>query len=945
MTIPAGEAFVPFFVLAVDDFYVETMRGYTLTVGAPGYQGSLGTVNVLDNDAPVLGVSLDHTRVSEDAGPNAATLTIMRGADSVQPLTVQILRSNPAELTCAGSVTFNPGELIKTVPLSPVDDTRIDGNQTVTLTVEPLETLSLNPIPTDVSTNIIVLDDDGPTLRLALSRDWVCSINATNPAVSFVTATLERTGTTNSGVSVSLAADVPGLLDFPASVMFLSGETSQSFTVTATATAPTPPGQTIELTATAPSYADAVATLRRVTDCAPDLVISNLTVPANGLTDDYFSLSYREVNVGTAFAIVNTPPGITNIAQKVYLSTDPYPGDDTFLGAVLFDGAVNPYSFLDRSATFRLPSVPGDYWVIVEADGSNSVAEVSEANNFAVSAAPIHVDPAYTATVSANVESALAGTPVNLSGTAHQFGTALPAPFEIVSLSIGLRGTTRVIAALTDANGNYSATFTPLPGEAGTYTVGAAHPGVTNVPGQDTFTLLGLRATPSTLSLTVPALTTVTQTVVLANLGDVALTSLTPSVIGLPSEFTAAANVSASLAPFGNGTLSLVIGAVADTNVTRSFTVRVTSAEGAVGDVIVTATSQSLRPRLEAAPASLLAGVVPGSQRFVEFSVVNNGGATSGPLNILAPSLPFLRVLSPATLPALAPGASNSVSLQLAPALGTTLGDYTGSIVLSDGAASVSVPFSFRVLSTNTGSLVVEVTDQFTYYSEGSPRVTNALVELQDPATGALITNGVSDANGLAVFPNLTEGYYALAVTAPDHSPYRKTILVPAGDTAYQEALLNREVVQFFWSVTPTDIGDRTHITIEAVFETVVPVPVVTVEPSVIDLANFPNGGTINLTITNHGLLAAQDVHIGFTGFDCWQITPLISDVGTLAARSAMVVPVTICHDLTCSRDFSSCANAGTPHVAADETQVRRILAEVKGTPKAGGGANCGVVR
>lgn len=954
LTIPANQTTASFNVLAVDDYYVESPRTYTITASAPGHGSAFVVVTVADDDLPPLTLGLSSPRVSESAEPGAVTLTITREFGTIEPLTVQITRSQPAQLNCAEQVTFASGELVKLVQLSPVNDTLLDGSQTVQLAVRALESLSLNPIPPGVATNLIVLDDDGPSLELEFAREWVCA-GTSNAALNSVAATLTRRGNTNAAVTATLAASIPGRMGFPVTVGFAANQTVATFTVAVLAS-PSSATENITLTATAAGFTEAAAGLALNAECGPDLVISNLVVAASGLTDAYFVVNFREQNLGSPFAIVANPPGITNIAQRVFLSADAFPGDDTFLGAVVFDGSVNPYTFLDRSATFRLPNVPGNYWIVVQADGSNSVSEVSEGNNFAVSATPIQVNPAYTATVAASPHTALIGTPINLSGVARKFGTAQPVPFELVSLHLGLRGTTRVIAALTDANGAFSTTFAPLPGEAGTYTVGAAHPGVTNVPTQDTFTLLGMRATPASLALRLPSFTSTTQHISLANLGDTPLTGLTASVIGAPPEYTVSVEAPSALAPFGEEPLTLTLGVNADTNLSRLFTVRVTSAEGAVADVIVTLTAESLRPRLVIAPESLVAGVVPGGQRFVEFSVANVGGAASGPLQVLPPALPWLRVATPLPLAPLAPGASNVVTLQLTPAPGTPLGDSTGTILVSGGTgASVSVPFSFRVLSTNSGSLRVEVTDQFTYYAEGSPRVTNAIVELFDPASGQRLTNLVSDAAGIALFTNITEAYYTLEVTAAGHGPYRRTLLVGAGAETRIEALLNREVVQFLWNVVPTEIGDRTRITIEATFETVVPVPVVTVEPSVIDLANFPNGGVINLTVTNHGLLAAQQTRLSFSDFDCWKITPLISDLGTLAARSSMVVPVTICHDTGCSRNFGSCgggaggfaaASAGNPGAGNDE--IRQVMARVgsqggfSAASGGGGGGNCG---
>lgn len=938
VTIPAGAASVAFVILAVDDHYVENPRGYSLTADATGFERASATVSVLDNDAPGLSVRLDRAQIFEGAGPNAATLTVQRSEDSVYPVLVRLTASETGLLTFAEELTFNPGEFVHYVPLTPLDDDVIEDDTRVTLIARPLETLALDPLGEGAAVDLTLLDDDGPGLRLAFSRDWTCGADAERADLAYVTATLVRSGETQRPATVTLTADLPGLFDFSDTLQFAANQTETTFEVTASMIDPAPPGETVTFTAAAAGYFSALATLERAAECGPDLKIVNLVVPASGLTDAFFPVGFREVNVGADFSIPNESTGISNLVQRVLLSTDPAVGDDELLGATVFDGTANPYVFLDRNATFRLPSVPGDYWVIVQADGSNHVDEVNELNNHTIAAAPLRVDPAYTASVQAGLEVATAGTPVLLTGSAKQAGGNQPAPFELVSLHLRLRDTERVIAALTDEAGNFSATFTPLPGEAGTYTVAAAHPGVSNPPAQDTFTLLGMRARPATLERTITALDTIDENLVIENLGDTTLSGLSVSAIGLPAEFSVEASVDDTLLPFDQATLALRLGAIRDVNVTRTFTVRVSSVEGAVADVILTLTSESLRPRLEAGPA-LLAGVVPGSQRFVEFTVTNHGGAASGPLNVLLPPVPFLRLLSPTPVPALGPGASAAISLQLAPAADEDLAEFRGNVVVSDETVSAAVPYTFRIVSDRIGTLVVEVTDQFTYYAEGAPRVAGAGVTLRDPYNGTRLHEGVSDDRGRVTFPDLPEGWYDLEVSAAEHTPFRQTVFVIAGDTTSFEALMAAQTVQFRWSVVPVEIEDRTRITIEAVFETVVPVPVVTVEPSVIDLADFPDGGSVNLTITNHGLLAAQDVAISFSDFDCYRITPLISDIGTLAAKSSIVVPVSICRDPSCTGNFTMCgAGSGRALQSADSRTVALAFRQVQG----GGGGGCG---
>jgi hypothetical protein len=930
VTLGAGVAAIDFGVLALDDGFVERTRNYTITASAPGYESAAAALTIADDDLPVLMVSVDRASINEGAGPSAATLSIARSFSGGEPFTVDIVRSHTSELNCAASVTFAVGELVKLVPLSAVDDLELDGDRNVTLTVFALESLALARIEPGVSTSITVLDNDGPRLDVTLERNWLCLSNA---AFAVLTGTVTRNTALANALTVNLSVNFSSLT-VPAIVQIPPGAASANFVVQAVASGA---GQ---ITASAAGFGSGSATVTIQNGCAPDLVIASIAAPPSGVTEAFFSVNYREENIGAAFSITNRPPGITNILQNVFASLDPFPGGDELLGSVLFDGSVSPYTFLERSATFRLPKIPGDYWIIVQADGSNAVNEIDEGNNFSTSPSSIHVDPAYTATVAAGLETGTAGTPVPLSGFARKFGSSQPAPFELVSITIEVRGTRRVIAALTDQDGNFATTFVPLPGEAGVYSIFASHPGITNAPAQDTFTLVGMRFDPATLEPHLLSLTTVTQEVFLENSSDVPLTGLSPTLFGTPAELAVMAGVPSTVAGFARVPIVLVFQVTTDVELSPTFTLRVTSAEGAVADLTVSATIESLRPRLQVTPATLAGGVVPGGQKFVEFSVLNLGGAPTGPLNVLLPAIPFLSLASVPTL-SLNPGESNTVVLQLLPPPSQPLGEFHGNLVLASATASQSVPFSFRVLSTNTANVRVEVVDEFTYYAEGAPRVTNALVELRDAVTRSVVAAGISDAAGLVVFSNIVEGYYLLEASAEDHAGYRQPVFVTAGSENFFQPLLSREVVKFYWNVVPTELGDRTRITIESVFETVVPIPVLTVSPSVIDFADFPNGGTINLTVTNHGLLAAQNVRIGFSPFDCWRVTPLISDLGTLAARSSLVVPVTICHDPTCTRSYSECGSAA-PSANLAGVKVAMIHGVRPHGAGGGSGSGCG---
>ena len=61
-----------------------------------------------------------------------------------------------------------------------------------------------------------------------------------------------------------------------------------------------------------------------------------------------------------------------------------------------------------------------------------------------------------------------------------------------MAVQVLVDGTTRTLTATTNASGDYSVTFQPLPDEAGSYSVTAADPGVANPTVQAQFEIVGM---------------------------------------------------------------------------------------------------------------------------------------------------------------------------------------------------------------------------------------------------------------------------------------------------------------------------------------------------------------------------------------------------------------------------------------------------------------------
>src|SRR5262249_21970617 len=145
------------------------------------------------------------------------------------------------------------------------------------------------------------------------------------------------------------------------------------------------------------------------------------------------------------------------------------------------------------------------------------------------------------------------------------------------------------------------------------------------------------------------------------------------------------------------------------------FTIQVTSTEGATVDIPVSFTVIPDQPIIVATPTSLRAGMIIGSQTIVQVTLNNQGGAASGPLQVLLPNqqvgAQFLSLSTTATIPSIAPGGSTQFTLLLTPSSGMALGTYSGSIVVEGSSSATSIPFSFINQSSATGELDITTVD------------------------------------------------------------------------------------------------------------------------------------------------------------------------------------------------------------------------------------------
>ena len=882
VTIPAGATSVTFPISVVNDRQIDGNETVTITASASGFITGSDRAVVVDNSLPTLHLTLADQTVSEAAGANATTGTVSITSPTSQPITIALASSDTKAATVPATVVIAAGQKSASFPIAAIDDGLDTSNRTAIITAS---------VETDAG---VIITEGFATAKLLLAdaNGAALTVSFAAPVVhkgSTATATISRNTSTTDSLIVSLSSSDPTKAAVPATVSIPAGQTSVSFAV-ATIDDHIPHGlQQVQIFAKVTGLDTGIASLG-ITDVAlPDLVVSNVTTPPSGYDNSPLPISWTVTNNGQYRESGSW-------LDQVYLDPVGGPQSSSPVATVTFTGTVNAAQSYLQTATLSFPSTVGQYIARVVTNTDQSVEELSFSNNTGTSAQPMNDQASYSATVSTNVITVSNGTPIPLFGVATLASTGAPAADVPVAVQILVAGTTRTLTATTDSSGHYSVTFQPLQNEAGEYSAAAAEPSVTNPAVQAQFEIVGMTASPASANVHVVPNTPLTGQFTLTNLSNVTLTGLTATARGGPAGLSVQLTAPSQIAGDGTATLAYSLNSTSAQAASGVVTIHVTTTQGAVLDILLEVTVLPLRPALAANPGFLNSGMVVGAQRLISFTVVNNGGAPSGELQVSLPQTSYLSLASPATIPSLAPGVSSTVTIELTPASNLPLEEYIGTIGIGGAQTGISVPFTFTAITTAVGDVHVLVDDDYTFDVVGAPRVQGATVNLLNPYDNTqIVATGVTDATGAVTFSNVPAGTYDLQVQATGHSSYMSAFTVVPGITNNDEVFIARQFVSYTWNVVQTTIQDTYQIQLETEFQTDVPAPVVTITaPPAIPTLQPGQSASFNVTITNHGLIAAQDVTLELPTDPEYTFTALTDEIGVLPAKSSVVVPITV---------------------------------------------------
>jgi hypothetical protein len=505
VTIASGAASATVTVTPIDDTAVEGSETVVLTLAA-GSSYELGsptsaTVTIADNDSipPPPAVTVTAPDASAGEPSNTGTFTITRSGSTTGSLAVTFAVSGTAtsgtDYTSLGSsVTIPAGSASATLTVTPVDDSLVEGSETVILS---LSSSTSYTVGSPSSATVTLADNDVALPTVTVSAPDASAGEPSNTG----TFTITRSGSTTGSLAVTFAVSGTATsgADYTAigtSVTLASGAVSATVTVSPLDDAAVEGSETVVLTlASNAAYTVGSPSSATVTIADNDTALPAVTVSAT----DASAAEPSNVGVFTVTRTGATPAGLTvnfSVGGTAAGGTDYTPlGTSVTIpaGQASATVTVTPVddTTVEGSETVVLTLASNAAYTV----GSPSSATVTIADNdvalptVTVSAPDANAaEPsdtgAFSITRSGSTAAALTVT-FSISGTAAN-GTDYVTLGTSVTIPSGAASATVTVTPIDDAavEGNETAILTLSPSAA--YTVGSPSSATVSLADNDT---------------------------------------------------------------------------------------------------------------------------------------------------------------------------------------------------------------------------------------------------------------------------------------------------------------------------------------------------------------------------------------------------------------------------------------------------------------------------
>lgn len=883
--LPARKTSVDVEVEALEDDIPDVEKVVTFAASADGYENGTLLSTLVDDDIPTLQLELTPTAISEADGPLSVSAKLSRTDNIDKKVTVKLSDNSEGNLYYARqTIEMAPGVKEVTLNMGPIDNSLVDGERTYQVTAAVfIASCSCNAnVGTSggvVTVPLTIYDNDGPALSLSASSSLLKEGGE-------MTLTISRNTDSKSRLDVNLSSNHDAAIEYPKTVTIAEGETSATFTVKSKGNDTTGDDLTATLIAESEGFAKSSVWFTISDQTLPDARIMAISsqesqVEAGGKA----TLSLSIANQGSYVLPEQTKIGF-------YFDGAATPADVAYLQDNL---AAGESTTMMREIT--LPATVGEHKLYAVVNDGQGVKELLYTNNTSdvlniTTVAPISMETKVAKAIYAP------GEKVVISGKAKGKDISQK-NVEVYIVNGGYRHT---ITTQTQDDGSFEVSYEPYSGQTGHFTVGACYPSANLSEEQASFDIYGIKRTSNDAITCEASLGDVYQGKLnISNPGNLTLTGLKVKVNSKPDNCTVNATPGTTTLKGGESTdiaFSITPSGASEGSDWEKIELCIESAEGAVLPATLYYYCRVKTGKIEASVASIKTTMVKGESRDYPFTITNVGKGETGKISLALPS--WISSVTPMEMPSLAKDESTEIILRMTPTDKMQLNvPVTGNIAINcANGEGMPLPFCIEPVSTKEGKLTIDVCDENTYYTKEAPHLAGAKVEITHPTTGAVVADGITNEKGL-FSADLTEGYYAVRVSAEKHDSYRNNLLVDPGTETKKVVNLSYEAINIDWKVEETEIQDEYEIKTNVKFETQVPMPVVVLSiPSSIPAKDLRDGESLifNAVLTNKGLIAAKDVELTLpTDLKTLTFEALDhTEAFNLAPQESVIIPVKV---------------------------------------------------
>ncbi len=848
IVIPAGESSITVNISTVDNSTPNLTIDASLVASAAKHENGYEYLLISDNDIPDIEMDFSVDKISESNGIYAISATLRRTNLTNSKIIVELSDDSNGRLYYSTTkIELASGVQEATFNLGAIDNAIVDGDQEITVVAAVyIASCNCSSVGTSkgvVARKITLLDNDGASLTLKSS---------TTAAIEGKEMTLmvSRNTSIDTDLAVTISSDNDEMFDYIKNVTIPAGKSSVDVKVKVLSNDVSGDSKAAMFTVASDGYANGLCYVMITDQTLPDVEIVKIAVDSAEIElGKSVTLSIDITNTG-AIAMADCPVAI-------YVNDMNTPAKTVYVGETI---DVDETVVVKQKV--ELDEHIGIQRVKVYINYKKSIAELVYTNNYS-EVVNINVLPNFSASVKTDKKIYKPGESITILG--EVIGSAKSnATVEVYMINNSVRQT---LTAKADAEGKFKLSYTPYAMQSGHFVLGACFPGENSSVEQASFDVYGLKRI-STSHITHDLIVgeSYSGKIGLSNSGQLDLTDVKVELLSVPDNYTITINPLSTIAGGQNVDLSYTIVCNSETEGSdwELATARITTAEGVILDLTFYCFGRVAQGKLLVSETTINTTMTKGHTREYPITISNAGKGATGKITVSLPE--WMKTVTPVEMSSLESGESATIILSLTPTEDMVLNmARTGKIGINcENGNGVSVSYNIITVSETTGTLIVDVCDEYTYNTTEAPHVSGAGVVVKHPTTNAIVAQGTTDENGIFSV-ELPEGYYKISVSETNHDSYNNNILIDPGKENKINVFLSFNAITYTWDVVETEVEDEYEIVTTVKYETNVPAPVIVVD--------FPENllektQIANVTITNKGLLSAYDIGLNVSTTD-----------------------------------------------------------------------------